>query len=83
MRLLGRRVEARQQILGAGARCRMPPVRGDFGQRFEHEPALGEAEPGSRYQFERHGYFVADTADSRPGAPVFNRAVTLRDSWVK
>ena len=47
------------------------------------EPALGTAEPGARYQFERHGYFVADTADSRPNAPVFNRAVTLRDSWIK
>ena len=47
------------------------------------EPALGTAEPGARYQFERHGYFVADTADSRPNAPIFNRAVTLRDSWTK
>jgi glutaminyl-tRNA synthetase len=45
------------------------------------EPALRDAEPESRYQFERHGYFVADRVDSRPGAPVFNRAVSLRDSW--
>jgi glutaminyl-tRNA synthetase len=45
------------------------------------EPALGTAAPEERYQFERHGYFVADLRDSRPGAPVFNRAVTLRDSW--
>jgi glutaminyl-tRNA synthetase len=45
------------------------------------EPALGEAEPGSRHQFERLGYFIADPADSRPGAPVFNRTVTLRDTW--
>jgi glutaminyl-tRNA synthetase len=47
------------------------------------EPALQEAAPEDRFQFERHGYFVADRVDSRPGAPVFNRAVTLRDSWGK
>jgi glutaminyl-tRNA synthetase len=47
------------------------------------EPALAAAKPGERFQFERHGYFVVDTGDSAPGKPVFNRAVTLRDSWVK
>ena len=47
------------------------------------EPALREAQPEECFQFERHGYFVADRKDSRPGAPVFNRAVTLRDSWGK
>jgi glutaminyl-tRNA synthetase len=47
------------------------------------EPALALAESESRYQFERHGYFVADVRESRPGRPVFNRAVTLRDSWGK
>jgi len=45
------------------------------------EPALTEAEPEEPLQFERHGYFVVDRADSRSGAPKFNRAVTLRDSW--
>ncbi len=45
------------------------------------EPALKDAQPGQRFQFERHGYFVADSRDSAPGAPVFNRTVTLRDSW--
>jgi glutaminyl-tRNA synthetase len=45
------------------------------------EPALGGAAAEERFQFERHGYFVADLRDSKPGAPVFNRAVTLRDSW--
>ena len=44
------------------------------------EPSLADVAPETRYQFERHGYFVADLRDSRPGAPVFNRAVTLRDS---
>ncbi|HEX9687377.1 MAG TPA: glutamine--tRNA ligase/YqeY domain fusion protein [Burkholderiales bacterium] len=45
------------------------------------EPALKDVKPGERFQFERHGYFIADLRDSKPGAPVFNRAVTLRDSW--
>jgi len=47
------------------------------------EPSLAGARPEERFQFERHGYFVADAKDSREGAPVFNRAVTLRDSWAK
>ena len=47
------------------------------------EPALKEAKAGEHFQFERHGYFIADLVDSQPGAPVFNRAVTLRDSWQK
>jgi glutaminyl-tRNA synthetase len=47
------------------------------------EPMLREASPGSRWQFERMGYFCADTKDSRPGAPVFNRTVTLRDTWAR
>ena len=34
-------------------------------------------------QFERVGYFVADAVDSRPGAPVFNRTVTLKDAWAR
>jgi glutaminyl-tRNA synthetase len=45
------------------------------------EPSLAEAKPDERFQFERHGYFVADRVDSKPGSPVFNRAVTLKDSW--
>ena len=44
------------------------------------EPCLAEAQPGDRFQFERVGYFHAEP-DSRPGAPVFNRTVTLKDSW--
>jgi glutaminyl-tRNA synthetase len=47
------------------------------------EPGLRDARPEDRFQFERHGYFVADLKDSKPGAPVFNRAVTLKDSWGK
>ncbi|HZQ60991.1 MAG TPA: glutamine--tRNA ligase/YqeY domain fusion protein [Casimicrobiaceae bacterium] len=47
------------------------------------EPALATASREARFQFERHGYFVADIEDHRSDAPVFNRAVTLRDSWGK
>ena len=46
------------------------------------EPALAEFHAGSRVQFERLGYFCVDP-DSKPGAPVFNRTVTLKDSWAK
>ncbi|KGE10577.1 glutaminyl-tRNA synthetase [Burkholderia gladioli] len=45
------------------------------------EPGTESAAPEARYQFERHGYFVADRHDSKPGKPVFNRIVPLRDSW--
>jgi glutaminyl-tRNA synthetase len=47
------------------------------------EPTLAGASPGSRWQFERLGYFCADIRDSRPGRPVFNRTVTLRDTWAR
>ena len=47
------------------------------------EPGVGADPPGTRYQFERTGYFISDPEDSGPGALVFNRTVTLRDSWGK
>jgi glutaminyl-tRNA synthetase len=47
------------------------------------EPSLGGAAPGSRYQFERLGYFCVDTVDATPEALIFNRTVTLRDTWAK
>jgi glutaminyl-tRNA synthetase len=46
------------------------------------EPSLGQAQTGSRFQFERLGYFVVDP-DARPGFPVFNRTVTLKDTWAR
>jgi glutaminyl-tRNA synthetase len=46
------------------------------------EPSLASAAPGSRYQFERQGYFCVDT-DSSPSKLIFNRTVSLRDSWAK
>ncbi|SYZ73093.1 glutamyl-tRNA synthetase [Candidatus Zixiibacteriota bacterium] len=45
------------------------------------EPTVADAAPGSRFQFMRHGYFNVDTVDSRPGIPVFNRIVSLKDTW--
>ena len=47
------------------------------------EPSLGAAAPGSRWQFERNGYFAVDAKDSAPGRLVWNRAVSLRDTWAK
>ncbi|GAB6088017.1 glutamine--tRNA ligase/YqeY domain fusion protein [Alkaliphilus crotonatoxidans] len=47
------------------------------------EPSLKMAAKGSKYQFMRHGYFSVDPVDSKEGAPVFNRIVSLRDTWAK
>jgi glutaminyl-tRNA synthetase len=49
------------------------------GARVERE--LGKAEPGSRYQFLRQGYFFVDPVDSKAGRPVFSRTMTLKDTW--
>ncbi len=47
------------------------------------ESSLAEAQPGERFQFERVGYFYVDTKESSGSKPVFNRSVTLRDTWAK
>ncbi|MBQ0932921.1 glutamine--tRNA ligase/YqeY domain fusion protein [Ideonella sp. 4Y16] len=47
------------------------------------EPALAAAQPDDKFQFERHGYFVADRLDHRADAPVFNRITGLKDGWTK
>jgi glutaminyl-tRNA synthetase len=47
------------------------------------EPSLADPVPAARFQFERTGYFAVDSRDSRPGRPVFNRTVGLRDTWAK
>jgi glutaminyl-tRNA synthetase len=47
------------------------------------ETAVADSEPGTVYQFERTGYFVADAKDHKADAPIFNRIVSLRDSWAK
>jgi glutaminyl-tRNA synthetase len=46
------------------------------------EPSVADAAPGTRYQFERKGYFVVDS-DATPARPVFNRTVTLKDTWAR
>src|SRR5262249_43480216 len=46
-------------------------------------PSLADAQSGQRFQFERNGYFIADAIDSKRGKPVFNRTVTLKDTWAK
>ncbi|MDE2846050.1 MAG: glutamine--tRNA ligase/YqeY domain fusion protein [Gemmatimonadota bacterium] len=47
------------------------------------EPGLAEAESGVNYQFERLGYFCIDAVETQPNGPVFNRTITLRDTWAK
>ncbi len=47
------------------------------------EPSLINLQPGEKVQFERQGYFCVDSEESRDGSPVFNRTVTLRDSWAR
>jgi glutaminyl-tRNA synthetase len=70
---------------GAGDRSFVDDINPDSKRVLSAclEPALKDTRPEDRFQFERHGYFVADREDSKPGTPVFNRAVTLRDSWGK
>jgi glutaminyl-tRNA synthetase len=68
---------------GAGERDYLSDINPDSKRviKAQLEPALRDAAAAQAFQFERHGYFVADRVDSKPGAPVFNRTVTLRDSW--
>ncbi len=47
------------------------------------EPSLAQAQADQKFQFERHGYFVADRVDHRPGHPIFNRVTGLKDNWSK
>ncbi|HEY3326529.1 MAG TPA: glutamine--tRNA ligase/YqeY domain fusion protein [Novimethylophilus sp.] len=70
---------------GAGDRNYLDDLNPDSVKTItaQLEPALKGAQPEQRFQFERHGYFIADRKDSQPGAPVFNRTVTLRDAWQK
>ncbi len=70
---------------GAGGRDFLADINPDAKRviAVQLEPALRDALPEERFQFERHGYFVTDRIDALPGAPVFNRTVTLKDSWTK
>ena len=70
---------------GAGDRDYLDDLNPDSVKTItaQLEPALKDAKPEEAFQFERHGYFVADRKDSVAGKPVFNRTVTLRDAWQK
>jgi glutaminyl-tRNA synthetase len=61
---------------------RLNPNSLEIVQGCKVEPSLASPQPMSRYQFERLGYFTLDP-DARPGQPVFNRTITLRDTWAK
>jgi glutaminyl-tRNA synthetase len=67
---------------GADFISMLNPASLDVLKDCKIEPQLGTATSGARYQFERQGYFAVDP-ESRPGAPVFNRTVSLKDSWSK
>ena len=68
---------------GAGDRDYLDDINPDSVRIItaQLEPSLKNAKSGDIFQFERHGYFVADSKDSQPGQPIFNRTVTLRDAW--
>ena len=68
---------------GADYKARLNPDSLQVLDDCRVEPSLGTAEPGSRFQFLRQGYFCADPFDSQDGQLVFNRIVSLRDTWAK
>ena len=68
---------------GSDFKSSLNPNSLDILSACQAEPSLKEAEPGTRYQFLRQGYFCVDKADSVPDALVFNRTATLRDTWAK
>lgn len=68
---------------GADWKANLNPKSLEVLRGSKVEPSLANAAPGSRFQFERLGYFCVDLRDSKPGNLVFNRTVTLRDPWAK
>ncbi|HET7753382.1 MAG TPA: glutamine--tRNA ligase/YqeY domain fusion protein [Anaeromyxobacteraceae bacterium] len=87
-----RSVPAEVRLYDRLFKVEQPDAEGDFLQALNPdslvrapaarvEPALAQAEAGTRWQFLRQGYFFADPEETRPGAPVFNRTITLKDSW--
>lgn len=68
---------------GADFKSHLNPNSSETLTSCRVEPSLSDAASGSRFQFERLGYFCVDSADSSPSNLVFNRTVTLRDSWAK
>lgn len=80
-RLFARAVPGEES--GGDFKADLPPDSLQIRRGCRLEPSLAAAAPESFYQFERLGYFCVDAKDSTPGAPVFNRTVTLRDPWAK
>lgn len=68
---------------GADFKSNLNPSSLEILPSCKLEPSLKDAEPEARYQFERLGYFCVDSKDSSDKKPVFNRTVTLRDTWAK
>jgi glutaminyl-tRNA synthetase len=75
----------KEQYPGSGERDFLDDINPDSVQTItaQLEASLQDAKAEEIFQFERHGYFVADRVDSKDGKPVFNRTVTLRDAWQK
>jgi glutaminyl-tRNA synthetase len=87
-------LDAEVRLIGRLFKSELPEENGDFTADLAEdsmeiltacklEPSLAKARSGEAVQFLRHGYFVADSEDSKPDALVFNRAVSLRDTWAK
>ena len=74
--------EAQPDTGGRDFRLALNPKAKEVVQAYL-EPGLADAVAEARFQFERHGYFVADRIDSVAGKPVFNRIVSLKDTWAK
>jgi glutaminyl-tRNA synthetase len=83
VRLYDRLFTTENPLAGGDFRAFLNPASLEVLTGCMVEPALAGAEPGSRYQFERLGYFCADAKDSSPERLVFNRTVTLKDEWEK
>ena len=67
---------------GQDLAANLSPISLEVVPQAKLEPSIANAAVGNRYQFERLGYFCVDP-DSKPGKPVFNRTVALKDSWAK
>jgi len=81
-RLYDRLFNAEEPGASGDYRTDLNPNSLDVVRDCKVEPSLASATPGSRFQFERIGYFCVDR-DSTSSRPVFNRTVTLKDSWAK
>jgi glutaminyl-tRNA synthetase len=82
VRLYDRLFNAEEPGASGDYRADLNPASLEIVRDCKVEPSLASAAPGARFQFERLGYFCVDR-DSIPSLPVFNRTVTLKDSWAR